>query len=60
MASKKRGLGKGLDSLIPEGKIKVGTGKPGGAALIDEKDAVIEIDIKRPLMKTSLTSWQIQ
>ncbi len=47
MASKKRGLGKGLDSLIPEGKIKVGTGKPGGAALIDEKDAVIEIDINK-------------
>lgn len=44
MAAKKRGLGKGLDSLIPSGKIKV-TGKSGGNALIDEKDAVIEISI---------------
>lgn len=44
MTAKKRGLGKGLDSLIPSGKIKV-TGKPGGNVLIDEKDAVVEINI---------------
>ncbi|MBR1524331.1 MAG: ParB/RepB/Spo0J family partition protein [Lachnospiraceae bacterium] len=47
MATKKRGLGKGLDSLIPDGKIAVGKGRPGGAALIDEKDAVIEININQ-------------
>lgn len=46
MALKKRGLGKGLDSLIPEGKIKV-SGKPGANTLIDEKDAVIEININQ-------------
>ena len=33
MATKKRGLGKGLDSLIPQGKIKVGSDKPGGNVL---------------------------
>lgn len=47
MATKKRGLGKGLDSLIPQGKIKVGSDKPGGNALIDEKDAVINININQ-------------
>ncbi|MBO6146024.1 MAG: ParB/RepB/Spo0J family partition protein [Lachnospiraceae bacterium] len=47
MATKKRGLGKGLDSLIPQGKIKVGSDKPGGNALIDEKDAVISININQ-------------
>ncbi len=47
MAAKKRGLGKGLDSLIPEGKIKVGSDKPGGNILIDEKDAVIQININQ-------------
>ena len=47
MATKKRGLGKGLDSLIPQGKIKVGSNKPGGNALIDEKDAVISININQ-------------
>lgn len=47
MATKKRGLGKGLDSLIPQGKIKVGSDKPGTNALIDEKDAVINININQ-------------
>lgn len=47
MATKKRGLGKGLDSLIPQGKIKVGSDKLGGNALIDEKDAVISININQ-------------
>ena len=47
MATKKRGLGKGLDSLIPDGKITVGKGKTGGAALIDENDAVIKININQ-------------
>ena len=47
MATKKRGLGKGLDSLIPEGKITVGNGKPGGTTLIDENDAVIKININQ-------------
>lgn len=46
MAAKKRGLGKGLDSLIPSGKITV-TGKPGANTLIDEKDAVVEININQ-------------
>lgn len=46
MATKKRGLGKGLDSLIPAGKITV-AGKPGSNTLIDEKDAVIEININQ-------------
>ena len=44
MTAKKRGLGKGLDSLIPSGKIKV-TGISGENVLIDEKDAVVEINI---------------
>jgi ParB family chromosome partitioning protein len=47
MAMKKRGLGKGLDSLIPEGKIKVGGNKPGGNLLIDEKDAVVNLSINQ-------------
>lgn len=47
MSTKKRGLGKGLDSLIPDGKITVGKGKTGGAALIDENDAVIKININQ-------------
>ncbi len=47
MAMKKRGLGKGLDSLIPEGKIKVGGNKPGGNLLIDEKDAVVNLNINQ-------------
>ena len=46
MTAKKRGLGKGLDSLIPQGKIKV-AGKPGSNLMIDEKDAVIEININQ-------------
>ena len=47
MAVKKRGLGKGLDSLIPEGKIKVGGNKPGGNLLVDEKDAVVNLNINQ-------------
>ena len=46
MAAKKRGLGKGLDSLIPAGKIKV-SGKPESDALINEKDVVIKININQ-------------
>ena len=46
MTAKKRGLGKGLDSLIPQGKIKVSAGS-GTNALIDEKDAVINININQ-------------
>ena len=47
MAVKKRGLGKGLDSLIPEGKIKVGGNKPGANLLVDEKDAVVNLNINQ-------------
>jgi ParB family chromosome partitioning protein len=36
-----------LDSLIPEGKIKVGGNKPGGNLLIDEKDAVVNLNINQ-------------
>ncbi len=47
MGTKKRGLGKGLDSLIPEGKIKVGTVNNVEKALISEDDAVIKIGINK-------------
>ncbi len=46
MAAKKRGLGKGLDSLIPEGKIKV-VGKPGASTITNGKDVVIDININQ-------------
>ena len=42
----KRGLGKGLDSLIPGG-VKVNSAKPGKSALVDEKDIIIKVDITR-------------
>lgn len=46
MAPKKRGLGKGLDSLIPGG-VKVNSTKPGKSALVDEKDIIIKVDINK-------------
>lgn len=42
----KRGLGKGLDSLIPGG-VKVNSAKPGKSALVDEKDIIIKVDINK-------------
>ena len=45
MAPKKRGLGRGIDTLIPEGKIKVTTS--GGNNVIDEKDAIVRLNINK-------------
>ena len=45
MAPKKRGLGRGIDALIPEGKIKVTTS--GGNNVIDEKDAIVRLNINK-------------
>lgn len=45
MAPKKRGLGRGIDTLIPEGKIKVTSS--GGNNVIDEKDAIKRININK-------------
>ena len=47
MATKRRGLGKGVDSLIPSGKIAVNKENSGGTAFIDEKDAVINLNINK-------------